>query len=67
MIVVFPALIPVTVPFASTVATVSSLDVNVAVALDGLTAALRTVVDPTATTESPDNVTVEFFTVTLHV
>ena len=68
MIVALPALTPVTVPVvASTVAIVASLDVNVVVALAGLTAALRAVVAPTATTESPDNATVGFLTVALHV
>ena len=50
MIVTLPALTPVTIPFSSTFAIVSSLDVNVTFVFAGFTAAVICSVAPTATT-----------------
>ena len=63
MIVTLPALTAVTTPFSSTVAIVSSLDLNVTVAPLGAVAVLSVAFSPTAITEAPETLIASFFTV----
>ena len=67
MIVTSPALTPVTTPFSSTLAIVSSLDVKVTFVLAGFTVAVICSVAPTATTSAALRVNDGFFTVALNV
>lgn len=63
MIVTSPALTPVTTPFSSTFAIVSSLEVKVTFALAGLTVAVICSVAPTATTSAAFTDNAGFLTV----
>ena len=63
VIVTLPALTPVTTPFSSTLAIVSSLDVKATFVFVGFTVAVICSVAPTATTLAAFNVNDGFFTV----
>ena len=63
MIVTSPALTPVTTPFSSTFAIVSSLDVKATFVLAGFTVAVICSVAPTATSLAAFNVNAGFLTV----
>ena len=67
VIVTSPALTPVTTPLASTVAIVSSLEVNVTFVFAGFTVAVICSVAPTATSLAALTVNAGFFTVALNV